>query len=87
MKFVEKHADRFVIVREIGQLNEFLEKLGGLIGLSPDLVKEHYEITHVAPKPTRGIVAELSPEATAAARKYLAKEYQIYNALLKLTRR
>jgi hypothetical protein len=87
VEFVEQNADRFAIVREIGQLKEFLEKLGALVGLPPGLVEKHYRITHVAPRPTSGIVAGLSPEAAAAARRHLSREYEIFHALLKLTQR
>lgn len=81
VEYLEKISGRIALIREIDDIGGFLKALCREIGQSPDLVDQHYRKQHVAPKATSSFVASLSPEAAAAARKHLAREYEIYHWL------
>lgn len=83
LAYLEKISGRIALVREIGDTGGFLKSLCKEIGQAPDLVDQHYRKEHVAPQATSGVVSSLTPEAAVAARKHLAREYEIYHWLKK----
>ncbi len=85
--FVREHAGRFAVVKEIGETDAFVSQLCSLTQIAPALRETHYRPLHVAPQPTRNLVAALTPATLAAVRAHLAREYEIYEALGQLTGR
>jgi|GEM_PF-2368613 len=85
--FIRANADRFPLVREISDSDSFVTQLCARTGINPQMLDQHYRRLHVAPQSTSNLAASLAPETLAAARKFLSREYEIYDELKKLTGR
>lgn len=80
-KLDETFGNRLGIVEPIEHTNRFLQRLSAAYRIDPGFAETHYEPQHVGTSSSAKVLEQFSPAETKKLKRYLIREYKIYNWL------